>query len=188
VSKNPNDTSQYWLQRLGQVSPVYATTSFIGGVIADASAVYIRPDSNAIRVPFSGGMATIGNGSGTPAAVNSTRVFLTDGGPSSPSSFAVYSVPLNSIGSARTLVGDYGTQADFWTGVVADETHVYWSAGAYAKVTNAFQTFIWRCPVTGCGGAEPTIIAQGDYPTEVFKTDGTALYMMGPGGIYKVAK
>jgi len=166
------------------------TGIYYQGDIADRSYVYLRAGSplQAIRISVDGGSSTkIGDGSAAPYAVNSTNVFLADSG-NSGASLAIHSVPLASIGTTKTLVGDYGTRVDLWGGVVADEQYVYWSGYSYEKVTNFDAVFLFKCSVSGCGN-NPTVVAKGtNYPTEHLYSDGTALYLAGPAGIFKVAK
>jgi hypothetical protein len=187
-AKDPAMPTVSWLRRLDVSTPLSTSTTGFAGGVADSNYVYTYASGRAVRIPVGGGsQVIIGTGSGIPAAVNSSRVFLYDNVPGT-SSLAIYSVPVGAIGTPRVLVGDYGTKVDLFGGVVADEENVYWLAYGYEKVTGFDAVFLFKCSVNGCG-QNPTVMAKGtNYPSEVLRTDGTALYMAGPAGIFKIAK
>jgi hypothetical protein len=189
-AQDPNTSTVSWLRRLDLPQPISTSTRGFFGGVADSDYVYISTggEHGAVRIPVEGGaQVAIGDGTGSPGAVNSTKVFLMHTVPATQS-LAVYSVPVTAIGTPRVLVGDYGTQSDLFGGVVADDQYVYWLLYAKEKMTGFDSVFLFKCSVNGCGQS-PTVLAQGtNYPSERLWSDGDSLYMAGPAGIFRIAK
>ena len=189
IANDPLVAGQKDLMRLGVSTPLTTSTNDIRNGTADRDFVYLNEGlDDMIRVSTSGGSKT-SVGSGYDPVINSSKIVFSvatpaiQGGGSSP---AMTSALLSPLGSARMTVGNYGTSYTVWGGIVVDEQDAYWMIFCEEKVTGLDNTFIFKCPLSGCG-TNPTVLAKGNYPLGRLKSDGQALFTTG-SGIYKLAK
>jgi hypothetical protein len=176
------------LMQLGVPAPLTTTTYGFGYGTADANFAYVTELDEILQIALKGGAKTP-LGKGYASVINSTKVIFAVDTPVLPSGFspAITSVLQSPLGASRTTIGNYGTLYSVWGGIVVDEQDVYWLINGEQKGTSNNYAFIFKCPLSGCGTA-PTILAQGQYPVGVLKTDGQALFTAGDAGIFKLAK
>jgi hypothetical protein len=187
VADDATVTKQRNLMRLGGPTPLATTMDDFRYGTADDSFVYVQEADNLVRIALQNGTRTAFGAGQFPKANSSKVVFTTSPIlPSGGSSLSVWSVLKSPLGSARMLVGDYGTSYVVWGGLVTDEQKAYWMIYAEDKNGGPDGAFIFECSLSGCGN-NPTVLAKGNYPLGILKTDGQSLYMSG-GGVYKLAK
>jgi hypothetical protein len=92
----------------------------------------------------------------------------------------------------------YGNVSEnvFAVGVAVDATNVYWStAGAGVGAMPAADGKVFTCPIAGCGGKPPTVLATGNISAGPMAVDDQAVYwvefgssVFPTGRVRKVAK
>jgi hypothetical protein len=88
-----------------------------------------------------------------------------------PSPTAIESCPIAGCGSAPQRIAPViGSSAGFAVPQIAvDSTNLYFSAPS--SVDGGPESFVYRCPKTGCVGAPEVVASTGDQPSDVFLSD-----------------
>ena len=73
-------------------------------------------------------------------------------------------------------------------GMAVDQTRVYWSAWRTASDGGAPTSGVYACPIVGCAGAAPEVVASAQREPRGVAVDATALYWGVDGALMKLAK
>jgi len=100
-------------------------------------------------------------------AIDGSRIYWTVQGSPSVGTIAVMSAPKGNLGAATTIAADQNQAA----ALTLHGGYVYWTT-SYALGT------VVRCPITGCAGGAPEVLAERQPYPHFLQTDGDFVFWM----------